>query len=76
MSPFWIEKMTTNVPSYQNGVPYPIDNLPPPKSLISRQKTSFSTVRESKSVTIKFVKDPKTSADLLKNVEASLAGFV
>jgi hypothetical protein len=37
--------MATNLPSYQNGVPHPIDNEPPPKALRIRQQPILTTTQ-------------------------------
>jgi hypothetical protein len=68
---FYIHKMSTNIPSYQNGSPHPIDNEPP--HIVSKLQPSFKTMQAA--VVTRPTNDPKTIQEAIGNIRASLSGL-
>jgi hypothetical protein len=65
--------MSTNLPSYQNGNPHQIDNDIIPKSIITKEQTSFKAIQAV--VTTTSNNNPQTINQAIGNVRASLAGL-
>ena len=66
--------MSADVPSYQHGKPYKMDNVAIPKSLGVRQRAAFNTSRDTRCTNMTMVKDPQTIPQLLQNIKVSLNG--
>lgn len=65
--------MSTNLPSYQNGSPHPIDNENVPKPVFNRGHTSFDT--KTKPGTETTTNKPKVDIRLIAHISSIRAAL-
>lgn len=65
--------MSTNIPSFQNGRPHPIDNQSSPQGLSVKQQAPFKIMTVTGSSG--YGGDPRTLEEALNNIRKSLSGI-
>lgn len=65
-------KMSSDVPSFQHGKPYPITSDSAPRGLGVRHRPAFNTSADTRQTDQAVIQNPQTVQQLLHNVKASL----